>query len=67
MIAMLERWPQEEAPNFRFGLYPEGYHMLLRDLQRAVVWKDMVSWMLAPDATLPSGFEQERLEVLWQL
>lgn len=67
MIAMLERWPQEAAPNFRFGLYPEGYHMLLRDLQRAVVWKDMVSWMLAPDAILPSGFEQERSEVLRQL
>lgn len=67
MIAMLERWPQEAAPNFRFGLYPDGYHMLLRDLQRSVVWKDMVSWMLAPDAILPSGFEQERSEVLRQL
>ena len=67
MIAMLERWPQEAAPNFRFGLYPDGYHMLLRDLQRAVVWKDIVSWMLAPDASLPSGFERERSEVLRQL
>jgi len=67
MIAMLERWPQEAAPNFRFGLYPDGYHMLLRDLQRSVVWKDMVSWMLAPDASLPSGFERERREVLRQL
>jgi hypothetical protein len=41
--------------------------MLLRDLQRAVVWQDMVSWMLAPDASLPSGLEQERAEVLRQL
>jgi alpha-beta hydrolase superfamily lysophospholipase len=67
VMALLERWPQEAAPNFRFGLYPDGYHMLLRDLQRAVVWKDMVSWMLAPDASLPSGLEQERAEVLRQL
>jgi len=67
MVALLERWPQAAAPNFRFGLYPQGYHMLLRDLQRAVVWKDMVSWMLAPDAPLPSGFEQERSEVLRQI
>jgi acylglycerol lipase len=67
MIALLERWPQEAVPNFRFALYPDGYHMLLRDLQRSVVWKDMVSWMLYPDATLPSGFEQERSEVLRQL
>lgn len=67
MIALLERWPQDAAQVFRFGLYPDGYHMLLRDLQRIVVWKDIVSWMLNPDATLPSGFERERHEVLWQL
>ena len=67
MVALLERWPQDAAPNFRFGLYPQGYHMLLRDLQRSVVWQDMVSWMLAQDASLPSGFERERSEVLRQL
>lgn len=67
MIALLERWPQDAAQSFRFGLYPDGYHMLLRDLQRMVVWKDIVSWMLRPDAILPSGFERERHEVLRQL
>ena len=64
MIALFERWPQDAAQKFRFGLYPDGYHMLLRDLQRIVVWKDIVSWMLNPDATLPSGFERERHEAL---
>ena len=67
MIALLERWPQDAAQNFRFGLYPDGYHMLLRDQQRIVVWKDIVSWMLNPDSTLPSGFERERHEVLRRL
>jgi alpha-beta hydrolase superfamily lysophospholipase len=67
MIALFERWPREPAQNFRFGLYPDGYHTLLRDLQRSVVWKDVVSWMLDPDAALPSGFEQERHEVLRRL
>jgi acylglycerol lipase len=67
MIAMLERWPQDAVQNFRFGLYPDGYHMILRDMQRAVVWRDMVSWMLHPDASLPSGFERERREALRQL
>jgi pimeloyl-ACP methyl ester carboxylesterase len=67
MIALLERWPQDAAQNFRFGLYPEGYHMLLRDQQRIMVWKDIVSWVLSPDATLPSGFERERHEVLRRL
>jgi acylglycerol lipase len=64
MIGLLERWPQEATPNFRFGLYPDGYHMLLRDLQGSVVWQDMVSWMLEPLAPLPSGFERERASVL---
>jgi alpha-beta hydrolase superfamily lysophospholipase len=67
MIALFERWPQDSAQNFRFGLYPDGYHMLLRDLQGRVVWKDLVSWMLNPDAALPSGFERERREALRQL
>ena len=67
MIAMLERWPQDAGQNFRFGLYPEGYHMILRDLQRAVVWRDIISWMLEPETRLPSGFERDRAEVLRQL
>jgi len=25
--------------------YPEGWHMLLRDLQRETVWQDMAEWM----------------------
>jgi len=67
MVALLEHWPQDAPQHFRFGLYPDGYHMLLRDLQRIVVWKDIVSWMLDPDATFPSGFERERQDALRQL
>lgn len=33
--------------------YPDGYHMLLRDLQRKTVWRDIAAWIAAPDA--PSG------------
>jgi acylglycerol lipase len=64
MMGLFERWPQEATPNFRFGLYPDGYHMLLRDVQRAVVWQDIISGMLLPRAPLPSGFERERAAVL---
>jgi hypothetical protein len=64
MIGLFERWPLEATPNFRIGLYPQGYHMILRDLQASVVWQDMVSWMLEPLAPLPSGFERERAAVL---
>jgi alpha-beta hydrolase superfamily lysophospholipase len=37
--------------------YPEGWHMLLRDLQRAVVWRDIEAWMAG--GALPSGLTQE--------
>lgn len=35
--------------------YPNGYHMLLRDLQREVVWKDIASWIGNRNAPMPSG------------
>lgn len=34
-------------------IYPEGYHLLLRDLQRQVVWDDILAWI--DGAPLPSG------------
>lgn len=67
MIALFERWPQDSSDNFRFGLYPNGHHVLMRDLQRQVVWRDLESWMLHPEAVLPSGCERERGEVLREL
>jgi alpha-beta hydrolase superfamily lysophospholipase len=26
-------------------IYPDGWHMLLRDLQREVVWNDILAWI----------------------
>jgi alpha-beta hydrolase superfamily lysophospholipase len=64
MIALFEIWPDRATPNFRFVLYPDGHHTLLRDLQRRVVWDDLLSWIKQPDASLPSGFERPREDVL---
>ncbi|NQV79394.1 MAG: alpha/beta hydrolase [Alphaproteobacteria bacterium] len=41
----------------RFAVYPNGYHMLLRDLQAEVVWRDILAWIDDPSAALPSGAE----------
>lgn len=41
----------------RVAYYPNGYHMLLRDLDGPVVWKDVLAWMLDHKAPLPSGDE----------
>ncbi len=40
------------------ALYPEGWHMLLRDLQAEAVWSDIASWIHDPAAPLPSGAQQ---------
>ncbi len=51
--------PPELAPEASghrsFAYYENGWHMLLRDLQAEVVTADVASWILAPDAALPSG------------
>lgn len=42
---------------WRAVLYPEGYHMLLRDLQAVAVYRDILAWLDNPAASLPSGME----------
>ena len=39
--------------------YPEGWHLLGRDLEAATVIADMTSWIQHPDAPLPSGADRE--------
>lgn len=52
---MLSRLPDSLHPYSRTAVYENGYHMLLRDLQRQVVWDDIVSWIKSPNDPLPSG------------
>ncbi len=42
----------------RLALYPEGWHMLLRDLQAQVVIDDIAAWTKDKAAPLPSGAEE---------
>lgn len=42
----------------RIGLYPSGYHMLLRDRGRESVIADIVSWIRDRNAALPSGADR---------
>ena len=39
-------------------VYPDGYHMLLRDLQGGVVLDDISAWIIRTDAPLPSGHDK---------
>jgi alpha-beta hydrolase superfamily lysophospholipase len=40
------------------AFYPDGYHLLLRDLGRAVPIADIVAWIAQPDDALPSGADR---------
>lgn len=39
----------------RTALYPDGYHMLLRDRHAEVVWRDIAAFLHDPAAPFPSG------------
>ncbi len=52
---------QPGAP-VRVAFYPEGFHLLLRDHERAKVADDILAWMQNHDAALPSGAELTRRE-----
>jgi acylglycerol lipase len=41
----------------RVAIYPQGYHMLLRDLHGRTVQQDVAAWIADPTAHLPSGNE----------
>lgn len=46
------------------ALYENGYHMLLRDLQAAILWQDINVWINSSSSSLPSGADKRPLELL---
>jgi acylglycerol lipase len=49
----------ERLREARIAYYPNGYHMLPRDLQGKVVTDDIAAWILDASAPLPSGWDRE--------
>lgn len=60
--AMLERLGDTARQASRTAIYEDGYHMLLRDLQRETVWEDVAAWITAPAEPLPSGADSKDLD-----
>jgi len=48
----------------RVAIYPNGYHMLTRDLDARVVLEDLAAWLADTAAPLPSGHEADGLLTL---
>jgi len=56
--AMAACWTRERAARACeqvFAFYPDGYHLLQRDLAGSVVTRDVLHWLRDPALPLPSG------------
>jgi acylglycerol lipase len=61
---VLSRLPDASGQDRRIAVYKDGYHMLFRDLQGAVVQTDVAYWVLSNNrsrAALPSGADVSAL------
>ena len=56
--ATLATWRALPKSDVTLAYYKEHYHLLLRDLERAPVINDVVTWMKDPMAPLPSGADK---------
>lgn len=61
---MLAQLPEKAKNKRRIALYENGYHMLMRDLQRELVWNDIGSWIIDKTAPLPSGADKRDISSL---
>ena len=59
---VIQRDPMRQAleragdrPGFRTAFYPDGWHILNRDLQAETVYRDVEAWLRDSAAPLPSG------------
>ncbi|PPD34798.1 MAG: alpha/beta hydrolase [Methylomonas sp.] len=48
----------QQSDNSTIAYYQNGYHMLLRDLQAPIIWRDIAHWVLNGGAGLPSGADR---------
>lgn len=65
MILFLQRLYSGGTKGKTVGFYPDGYHMLLRDLQAHTVWRDITAWIDAKGSgKLPSGADIRAKELL---
>jgi alpha-beta hydrolase superfamily lysophospholipase len=61
----IEALPFSDRRTRRIAWYDAGYHMLLRDLEGPLVWRDVESWIGDHGAPLPSGADQRASDVLF--
>ena len=61
----VDQLPPDRIGRERLAYYPQGYHMLLRDLEGPVVAADVASWVLERPPVLPSRADAIGSERPW--
>lgn len=59
MAQFVDSLPAHAATVQRVAFYPQGYHMMLRDLEGPLVIADIAAWIARPGAPLPSGADHQ--------
>ena len=62
--AFLQKFLATDATEKTVAFYPQGYHMLLRDLQAPTTWKDITTWINTNSGKLPSGADNRARQIL---
>lgn len=62
--AFAQQLQATETVDKTIAFYPQAYHMLLRDLQANIAWKDIETWIVTHPDTLPSGADNHAKHVL---
>ncbi|WP_394754065.1 alpha/beta hydrolase [Crenothrix sp.] len=65
IYAFLQRFFASGTDEKTVGFYPEGYHLLLRDLHAYTLWQDIAAWISANGTgKLPSGADDKAKQQL---
>jgi alpha-beta hydrolase superfamily lysophospholipase len=62
--AFARQWLTNRPQHKTVAFYENGHHMLLRDLDAQLPWRDILAWIKSPAAPLPSGADQHARKVL---
>lgn len=64
ILKTLQTLATDKSKPVQVAFYENGYHMLLRDLQAPVLWRDIAAWIESPQNPLPSGADRRGLAKL---
>lgn len=57
-LLFLQELMEQPSSTKTVAFYRDGYHMLLRDLQAPVLWRDIKAWINSHFSPLPSGADR---------